>query len=204
MSMFEKGQTIRAIRAAQSAYGHKFAPGDEVVVTNPDMFGRPESHPHHRLGVNSRQGVAETGGDSSEWVVNPSDFEAVPEWSDIEVGDGVTLRLKATGEEFEHTAYLEAGSASARVLGLSTAGLARSKFELLAIRKPEKPKPQVPITPGSVVLIHSGSPAWPNGLALIRGTEVWRGGRNQLWSDTDVAYANGGHFEVLHDAGKDA
>jgi hypothetical protein len=125
-----------------------------------------------------------------------------PQWSDVEAGDRVTFRVKETGEQFATTATVGDPRRPA-VLGLRLGlGLPSNRWELLSI---EKPKPKPPTTPGSVVLIHSGSVAWPNGLPLLRqGNGRWIGQGNQSWSDTDVAYANGGTFEVIHDAGKDA
>lgn len=106
---FQKGQTIRAIRAAESAYGHKFAPGDEVVVTSPDMPGRPGSHPHHRLGVNTAKGAAEGVGETSEWIVNSSDFEPVtPDVMKFKKGDKVTVREGATSANGWQPAPVEA------------------------------------------------------------------------------------------------
>ncbi len=124
-------------------------------------------------------------------------------------GDKVTVRLKATDEEFEGTAYVEAESTNIRVLGVGVLGLAQAKFELLAIRKPEPPKPQVPTVNGSVVRQKG------NGMGGVRGsfrgtapvTAVLVGGK-WVWPASGTGslkpemWSSG--FDVLYDAGKDA
>lgn len=206
-SEFQKGQTIRAIRATESAYGNRFTVGTVLVVTNPDMYGRPSSHPHHRLGVNTPAGAAEAPS-ASEWVVNPADFELVElDPSKVKAGDTVTLEREdgtlIRAKVFDvDPVVVNPPERTLRLYGIPDWVLIGKDSYALTDHQPA-PKPQPPTAPGSVVLVHSSSRAWPNGLPLLRQhTGRWIGQNGQSWSDRDVAHANGGTFEVIHDAGK--
>lgn len=202
---FQKGQTIRAIRSTESAYGHRFAKGRELVVTNPDMYGRPSSHPHHRLGVNTPAGAAEAPS-ASEWVVNPADFELVElDPSKVKAGDTVTVErdggrlpdqeVMVVGESgMGYTTVILRGGVQVYITGPDA-------WTLTDHQPAPEPKPQPPTRAGSFVLANGlgGLPKVP--LFLTRQGWITRYDSKLGWT-VEALQERG--FEVIHDAGKDA
>lgn len=195
----------------------KFKPGDGVRRTSHNN----NDYPFNGMPVGAEDEVTDVrvaGLTLRNWGSghDPSRFELVPpdpkpdteanretkkpEWSDVMPGDTVVFRDIPTGAEYTAMATARGVDRSALVLGTYAGSvLTATTRELLSIQKPQ---PQPPTTPGSVILIHSASRAWPHGLPLLRQyTGRWVGQNGQSWSDAEVAYANGGTFEVLHDAG---
>lgn len=206
----------KELEAVQPGSDVALKPGDKVRYV--DDYHPAHSHNVKKGDVREVAEVTHVGhitltpvpGDTMHprYTFGQGSFELVPEgpkWSDVEPGDKVTIRVRDTGEELTTTATHRSDAYGqaynrASVLGLAPGlGLPSNRWELVSI---EKPKPQPPTTPGSVVLVHSSSRAWPNGLPLLRQhTGRWIGQNGQSWSDHDVAYANGGTFTVIHDAG---
>lgn len=193
MTEFKKGDRVRRTKAGRGVYRAVFEGSEWTVRSSRGRTGLVEGCPL-----------------SVEW----KNFELVepasPKWSDVEPGDKVKVRLKATGQEVDAEAYHEQPDSAGyvRVLGYTTHGMGPAKYDLLSI---EKPKPLPPQTPGSVIFKLTPRAEKANngrGFALLRQTHdaaaPWIGSIGQHWTDEDVQALDGGGFEVLYDAGKDA
>lgn len=137
------------------------------------------------------------------WSHAAENFEPVPvgserqelkKWSDVEVGDKVTFRVDDTEEEHTATAYRARGCV--RVLGFQVDGPPVGFLALLSI---EKPKPQLPTTPGSHVTVPF--PGWESGInhLFLLDSGKWASQTGlAFWAAEDVASKD---FTVIHDAG---
>lgn len=150
MTAFKAGQTVRAIRATKSAYGHTFTQGARVVVMRPRTTSVRRTHPNHTLGV-SPVASAEKHPDEYDWQVNPDDFELVEKvvpttGGPFDAGDSVRFVAQGAG------AYGRAGMVYGRVFTVregtnverGVIGLEgmrgmwpAKKFELVAKAKPK-------------------------------------------------------------------
>lgn len=199
----------KELEAVQPGSDVALKPGDKVRYVD-------DYHPAHRHNVKKGdvREVAEVThaghiiltpvpGDTMHprYTFGQGSFELVPEgpqWSDVEPGDRVKVRLKATGQELDTEAYheLPEGTDYVRVLGYTTHAMGPTKYELLSI---EKPKPQPPTTPGSHVTIPF--PGWESGInhlfLLDSGKWLSQTGAG-YWSADRVAEKD---FTVIHDAG---
>jgi hypothetical protein len=152
MAKFEQGQTLRAVRDTESAYGWKFREGEQVVVTNPGMTGRPSGHPNHTLGVSTAAEAVVTP-DSSAWVVDPADFESVSatggpfDPSKVKAGDTVTLLV--TPVEKAKKPFTVTGEVYGAPGALMVGGLwvMNDKIATLTDHQPA-PEPESPVPPG--------------------------------------------------------
>lgn len=191
---------------------HEFKAGQEVRVKIEELRdykvkvpeGTVGTFDHYDLG--NRWGLVRFPGyvgDGPDGLVKTWDkeLEAVqpgPQWSDVEVGDKVKVRLKATGQEVDTEAYHEPpeGTDYVRVLGYTTHAMGPAKYELLSI---EKPKPQPPTTPGSHVTVPH--PYWESGInhLFLLDDGKWASQTGlAFWAAEDVASKD---FTVIHDAG---
>jgi hypothetical protein len=188
---------------------HEFKAGDKVRYTA--EFNGAHTHNVKQGDVREVARISSAGhvllvpepGDTHgpRYAFAPRSFEPVPSWSDIEVGDKVTVRIQRSGEELTTTAYADDEMLS----GVGLLGEGRNSyrldgaFDLLSI---EKPKPAPPTTPGSHVTVPYL--AWEssvNHLFLLDGGKWFSQAGRAYWPAEDVASKD---FTVIHDAGAES
>lgn len=192
MAKLKRGDKVTVREGATSVTGHKRDPREVRTVLNPNW---DSGHLVYLNTVSGRRGN----------LYRPEDvipFVQGPQWSDVEPGDKVTIRVRDTGEELTTTATHRSDAYGqaynrASVLGLAPGlGLPSNRWELVSIKKP---KPQPPTTPGSHVTVPF--PGWESGinhLFLLESGEWLSQTGGGYWPAEDVASKD---FTVIHDAG---